>query len=675
MGSDKLKRKLILLSLVFGLSPLGITCSFGQHPSLADKITFVNCDESCWMRYAAFTQARQFGVPEKRLLKIWPGITKQPLPNTVKDALDRSIDASNLWIGCLSDERPTQIHRLDMLGNRAKEDDDPVLVKDAASAVLAALIPIGDFVLDPDQNALPQFVAHSIAWKKTAVNLKGTERMELWYRRASESQRLRFLNLALQSQWQPAFPTIEEAFLKRVKQPDSFLELEVAAYCRHRRQHARSFAEEYYKLHAGTNESFEHFRQGNRILVGSTLSEGIGMYLKSGDQGFGGLLRYSVDRPWAYHSMQIEPVSMSQPILERQLHLLVAGAKRADDLEKRLLLIGAASGVVDTLQEVLSRASRLDSTPLGGPVNDRWAGLVGDLQILIQDHGNTKKHRHVVNTPAIQASSLIWEMWGPGTRHMDVLFGKQDYDWRRDAMDLFGGTTNVSLLEAASDILKGELKNAGKRDVDTGRKLTQKFGDETAGSWRSLTEQLGWEERLQLACEVRQNTEFAKRMATRNSIWLDLECHPSVPRSLHRLWNEEIANNALDATTGSFLEDWIASESRAGRYWHLVAVSSSDAPGLSAYVFPASFKLMPITIRDSKSSGPYLSVTIEAGFSTLEHLKRVQLTGLKLIPNQLRDQTLAEVYQAFAENDQDTGDRARAIKVSMVAYPKRDNSH
>ena len=361
--------------------------------------------------------------------------------------------------------------------------------------------------------------------------------------------------------------------------------------------------------------------------------------------------------------------------LERQLGLLVAGAKRAQDLGKRLLLIEAASGVVNTLQKVLSRSSRLDSNPLGGPVDDRWAGLVGDLQVLIQDHGNSKKHRHVVKTPAIQASRLIWEMWGPGTRHMDVIFGKQGYDWRREAMDLFSGTTNVSLLETASDILKGELKNAGKRNVDTGRKLTQEFGDETAESWRRLTEQLGWEERLQLACEVRQNPEFAKRMATRNSIWLEIESHPSVPRSLHKLWSEEIANNALDAITGSFLEDWIASEARADRYWHLIAVSSSDAPGLSAYVFPASCKHMPLTVRDSKSSGPYLSVTIEAGFSTLEHLKRIQLTGLKLSPNQLRSQTPADAYQAFSENDQYIGDRARAVKVSMVAYPKRDNSH
>ena len=423
--------------------------------SLATSLGMVQGDQSAWNRCCLFAFGVEVGIPEQRLKEAWPGAKLDLLPAEVLATLRQGSEGIPAWIACLKDHQPTGVVENDLFGGGSSEKAKKLTCHEAALSVLLTLTPsslLNDLPTD-DDGRIEKLQTVFVDWEKLLRPLSSIERMQEWFKRAGDDQRRMFLAIVIQTQYAPAYTLLEESFLKRAVQPDGFFVLEVSAYIRHRRDAAKAFLAQIEKKigerPVNEDEGF-HLEMWRLLTQYGSMEPAIQDWLadRIDIDKLATLLDRSIDQPWAYHSMPIEPTAVHRAVVEVNLRSLVSAAHREHEIEKRMKLLELASHGSDLLKTVIYRTSGQERRPSPRSDSPEWKGMVEEMRELLTDSRISAGTETVV-TPSEKAAKIIWHFWGPGA--LDTTRRDEQPDWRTSQVGFADGSCRSLIVDGAKE--------------------------------------------------------------------------------------------------------------------------------------------------------------------------------------------------------------------------------
>lgn len=622
-------RVAILLGALFGASRTGgAEDPIPSGKDLADALVTVTVDEMKWIRGVALLPfAVEIGIPEDRFRESQPGAEFTSLPKPVLTALQRGTDALPAWRECLKDERLTGISENDLFGGGSSEKARKISCADAAATVVFAMVPMSEFKgLSRDRKAnLPVYEAGATRWEARVRGMTPAERTKAWFEGANENERRRFLAVAIGLRNAAAYPLIETDFRERSRSPDVYLLMEYSAYVRHRRAAVKDFTGEFTASlrkakWEGKDEGGQDFffAMWKLLTEYDSLEPAVNRWRK-GEldlQTLHTLLERSIDRPWAYHSMPLEPASAFRPTMEQNLRTLVAAAVEERDLEKRLQLLQMGGEASSLLMEVIGRVTDTEKRPLAACDAAEWKLMIIQLRELFRDQRPYDDGRSL-NTPAHAAASIVYELWWPR--------GK-GHDWRDDAIRFTEPSLRAISLALAEDML-AHPAGSEPQDYPEGEAatLTKSLVEGNAAAWRTQLASLRWDQRLLAQGEVEKNREFALRLWPRLMEFVEWSgATANEPASFAALWQNELAGRSIDEKTWKSLQDWLVAEARAQRYWTVIGESFPIRPGLTLYVLRTSSK---DNEPEARQEDAVLRTNVGGGYSFYSQVERLRITA------------------------------------------------
>lgn len=583
-----------MLIACLALLPARATVTMASEPAtdLADVLASLQCEELVWVHCSMLGSAVQFGIPTEAVQHATLGFEYESLPRNVFDTLKQGSLGIEAWVGCLHDQRETRIVRRPFFG-----ESSPITVAQAALAVLAVLVPLESADEDEIQDeaeATERLIRRARQWQQEAELLQPNERMTAWFKQANDLQRRRLLVMAIIAKHGPAYPLLEADFLARADNPDDFLLLDVSAYIRHRRTAAEEFRSRIArKLRPKVDEQKRFFLEVWQLLTRyDTIAPAIDDWV-AGRIEFDklvDLVERSVDMAWAYHSMPIEPVFVHRPIMEANLRDLIGAAHSHSQLEIRWPLLNLAESAASVLSDIILHTSELERTAAPDYQGAEWAKSIEQLRALMADRRSIPIGSQL-HSPCTLAARIVLEFWGPSGGRLDPNAGEVESDWRERESGLYDRSCDSLLLEAAAEALSrpeptDPLPFPEQRAVE----LAGHFVEGDAAAFRRRLELLSWQDRLLVHAHAKRNRGFAERMWPLLLQFVDYRGGSSelkLPDSFVTLWTEQLAGEELAIDTWKAMQNWMASEEREGRAWHVVGQSFPCRPGITLHVFAA----------------------------------------------------------------------------------------
>lgn len=605
------------------LVPVRLTLGEEIKPNgdeLADALLTIQGDEQTWFRSAGlFAYCLELGISEDQFRQTHPGARLDEFPAIVLATLRLHAGGISSWIDCLKDERATGISENDLFGGGSSENAKKRTCGDAAAVIVDCLLP-ASAANDPADNALKgreRLATAASKWEESVRDMAPAERMTRWFEAADTNQRRMFLAIAIQTHHAPAYPLLDADFLKRAKTVDDFYYLELSAYVRHRRASAKQLVEQVVaELRKNDSKEIDSDEREFFFSMWKLLSDYDTMELAVEDwiagrmplNQLGELLERSVDQPWAYHSMAIEPISVSRPTMERNLKTLIAAAAREQDVVRRITLLSLGSSAAMILTEINSRVTPVELSPPPQSDSSEWQPAVSQLRELFRDKrqgfdGDT------LESPAERAADIVWELWGPNGRTYDGKVAASFSDWRPLAANRFDGSCRSLIVAAATDFLdRPAIVQPQPYPEQQATELAKDFAEGDAAAWRKKLERLSWDQRLLLQAKASNDSKFAHSMWPRLIEFVDWNAaSQGEPASFATLWRENLADRKLDASTWRSLQDWLVSEAKEDRYWTIVGESYPIRPGITLNILLSSKR------SDQQNPQPILENCLESG--------------------------------------------------------------
>lgn len=658
--------------------------------SLADALLEVDGNENAWFRSAGLLAfSLELGIPEAKFREAHPGAQLDKLPAAVLASLRRHIDGIDAWSGCFGDERETHIVENDLFGGGSSKNAKKKTCEQAASVIVASLIPARLLADSGDDEAKNRelFAKSATAWQNRLRGKPADERMETWFKEADDGQRRLFLALAIQMSHSPAYPLLEAAFVERAKSADAFLYLELSAYFRRRRAKGKKL---YGQLEPvlrkqpfkdGPPDEQEFFFEMWKLLTDyDTLDAAIADWQAGRLElsNLAELVERSIDQPWAYHSMGVEPVSVFRPTVEQNLKTLVASAVREQDLNRRVVLLGLASKSAHLLKVVTARSDDIEKRPAPRSDAAEWRQPVQQLRELFKDD-RLGFHETWLTTPGEMAAGIVWELWQPEEQQYDAKDETWLRDWRRDALLLVRTARSLKIPAAEHFLTQPDGVQLEAYPEQQAAAIAAKFRDGNAAAWRKQLAALPWNEQLMLLAEMKRDPKLAFRMWPRLVEFIDWTgATKDEPASFVDVWRDKLAGKKLEEATWQALQDWIVAEARAGRYWMIAGETSPVRPGISLYILPT-----PPEAR-KEYAAPELRTHIQSdGISIYSRIERFRIAahGLEEIvaKEDERPTTLPHPIRAIMEQnakregDQDLCNDGFTLRM-VVVPPRRQES-
>jgi hypothetical protein len=638
-------RAVLLAVLVLWMQPGG--AASGQDrakPTFADSLISVDGDSDLWVRRSLVALAAELGIEEQAFSNSWPGLKLDMLPANVTGALQKGADGIDDWLQCLRDQRPTRIVSTDPFTGRPAKNGEKLTCANAARIVLARLIPSNRFEKRPqdDVESIGALIPVAEAWRKQLQGVAPQERLEKWFAEAGEHQRRMLLVVALQTRFDRAFPLLEQDFLSRANKQDDFLYLDVSAYVRQRRSATVEFVGRLNTKWRERPPEDEHRAFFTQLWATLGEYDSLAPAVQDWRDGrisaekLAALLERSIDQPWAYHSVAIEPIFMHGPVVEANLKTLVAAARQEEQLEKRMILLTMGVYESQRLIEVIHRTNAAERLPRLRSDSPAVRTMVEDLRSLLNDDRLASDDSSLaecpIATPGSKAAQIVWYLWGPNTSEIDVIFNGESRDWRGDKIDLYGSTCRTLLVPAALDFLQHPgPEPAQSFPTAEAAAVLQQFVAGSAADWRRQLEALRWDQRLMFQLQARNDAEFAARLAPRMLEFVDAHSAglEALPASFERLWKDSLVGQKLDEPSWAALRNWVAAEARSNRWWCVYAEAVPCRPGISLYVSPAHLRQRQSeafpTVQATATALDFLPLEVEKFRIEADRLERVPI--------------------------------------------------
>lgn len=591
----------IVLKLVVCAARAGAADTAIDSKALADALVEVSGDEDTWFRSAGLLAfSLEIGVPEERFRETHPGAQLDKLPAPVLPALRQHVASINAWSGCFGDKRETQIVENDLFGGGSSKDAKKKTCEQVASLIVANLLPAKRLAgMGKDETENYELMAKEAAeWEKLLRGKPADERMKAWFDGTNDLQRRHFLALVIEMAHKPAYRLLEADFAKRAKAADVYLYLELSAYFRHRRAAGQKLYQQLVPVlrkqpfESGPPAEQQFFFDMWKLLTDYDTLEAAIADCQAGRlklDELAELLNRSIDQPWAYHSMGLEPVSVFRPTMEQNLKALVAAAAREQDLTKRMALLELGLNATRLLNTVIGRTDEVERRPAPRSDSAEWRPMVEQLRELFKDD-RVMFEGESLTTPGERAAGIVWELWKPEEQQYDAKTKTYSRDWRTDTLHSLARTARSLKIPAAEYFLT--QPDGVEQETYPEQKaaaVAAKFVDGDAAAWRKQLANLPWSERLMLMAEAKRDKKLAFRMWKRLVEFVDWTgAAPNKPNSFAEVWRNMLAGEKLSAATWQALQDWIVAEARAGRYWTIVGETSPVRPGISLFVLPTS---------------------------------------------------------------------------------------
>lgn len=680
-------RFLLLILLASAIGCAGEARSEEKQPSgkaLADALVDVKGDEASWFRGAALlAYSLEMGIPEDRFRETHPGARLDTLPAPVLSTLRQETRGIPAWIGCFDDERTTGILENDLFGRGSSKNAKKMTCGDAAAVIVTSLLPASALREQAQDKPPSKELLAKVAsqWEAHVRAITPAERMKTWFDGANDHQRRLFLAITIQMRHAPAYPLLEANFLERAKAADAFLYLELSAYFRHRRSGGNKLFDKLepelrkQPRNRGSSDDREFYFSMWKLLTDyDTLESAVNDWLAGRLEltKLDELLVRSIDQPWAYHSMGIEPASVFRPTMEQNLKTLVAAAARENDPKNRLALLAMGSSAANTLTSILGHTDSLDKLPAPRSDAAEWQSMVKQLRDVFHDKRVSFDGRSLTS-PADKAAGIIWELWEPEEQEYDAARELYLDDWRLQSFTKYDSSCRSLLVSSAEDFLsQPEGVKLQTYPEQEGAALVNQFIDGDAAAWRKKLEPLRWNQRLLMQAEATKDQKFAARLWPRLIEFVDWTgATPGQPASFAALWRDKMVGHKLDDTTWRALQDWLVSEARAGRYWSIVGESYPVWPGISLYVLPTSSR------ADEADAHPILDgyINFGIGFSAKGESFRIAADGLQEFVLE-RDELgkdwpppMAAIKKQNAKTEDDRDLCDRGFTLLMIVFP------
>lgn len=602
---------------------------------LADSLVVVDGDENAWFRGAGLLAfSLEIGIPEAKFREAHPGAQLDRLPVAVRDALHRHIEGIGVWTGCFGDKRKTRIVENDLFGGGSSKNAKKKTCEDVASIIVASLLPTKLLAGMGDDGAKNRELIVKAAgdWANRLRGKPADERMKAWFEEAGDAQRRLFLALAIQMSHAPAYPLLEAEFVRRAKAADAFLYLELSAYFRHRRAQGKKL---YAQLEPvlrkqpfkdGPPGEQEFFLDVWKLLTDyDTLDAAIADWQAGRLElsKLAELFERSIDQPWAYHSMGVEPVSVFRPTTERNLKTLIATAAREPDLNRRVALLDLASEAAHLLKVVTARTDEIEQHPVPRSDAAEWKQPIQQLRELFKDD-RVLFHETSLVTPGEMAADVVWELWQPKEQQQDAKHETWLRDWRLDALLLVRTARSLKIPAAEYCLSQPDGVAPETYPEKQAAAIAARLVEGHAAAWRKQLDALPWNERLMLLTEAKRDPKFAFRMWPRLVEFVDWTgVAKNEPASFVELWRDKLAGKKLEEATWQALQDWIVAEARGNRYWMIVGETSPVRPGISLYILPA-----PSEVAKNEYALPELRTHIQSdGISIYTKIERFRISA------------------------------------------------
>lgn len=527
-------------------------------------------------RVVAF--ATELGVPLETVKTKHPGFAWETLsPNLLSLLQDRSkLYAAS--VAMLHDKRESPV-KSDWLSGGAK-----MRLTDLAGSFLIYLLPTTaqeeheqrKSAGDDETKILKVVEERTQRWLTATRDLKAEARVALWLQQSDDITHSSAVAVLLFLGQENLFPILEADLLERSrKEADSTLVLEVGAYLRQRRHLARPFWEKFVK---SAKPSFLgeygvfYCQRGQRSLL---VEEG--SVQRSLDDFIQGketleqseeLVFRSIDLPWDYHSLGIEPASMNVPIAWENLKVILQTAVRQSRGAVRTQLTKLAQGAQHAYFSVLGHA---DQTHLGAKQPSAWtdpvlAAVSEALSLLL---------REAEPDAACETAAEMAIEW---TARLAPLYRTEFLDLR------YSGTSKPNqkslMLELARDFLYRDESSLQFLQASPERSLTDAFQTGTAADWDKQLAALPWSRRIMFSHAIPTDREFAKRLWLRMRQWVAWECEGAPPTGFAEGWKKHCVNASLDLAQLTFLREFVQQEAERGKFWQLTVRSSLNLPPL-----------------------------------------------------------------------------------------------
>ncbi len=700
-----MKHFLLIVAGALGIAAAGLPLAWlhaaDEKPNpLADALTQVKCNERTWSDcYVSLALAAELGISERDLTRNWPAGRVEELPTAVRDALRQGADGIEAWVACLEDHRRTGVIENDQFDVSEPDQLRKLPVGAIALRVTNALVPAGQLKNLPGEPQLRRDAAKKamLDWQREVHGRTADERLRLWFERGELPQRTMLLLSAIEARYAPAYPLLEEDFLRRAARingeltdADRELMALLSAYFRHRLGHAEQFRDrvEQHFARAMIRTEERYVLQTWRMLTKHPSFEATIEAWSAGKSSadeLSGLLVHSIHQPSSNRSLQVEPTSFHVPVMAANLRSLIAAAQREPRTEQRLTLLELADVAAAILQKLIANSESAKKRPLGAVDAPEWGSSVAQLRELMADSrvAPSMAGRFGVTglaIPADAAARVVWRLWGEDLYQPKAPGAGRD-DWRLLMISSPTGNRKALIVAAAQHVLAQPSPTPCETFPQELAKATAnrlQAGD--AAAWRKQIDELTWEQKLMLCVDAGIDDEFSMRLRPRLLALVDWQApdEQTKPASFDALWQAKLAGKQLDEAAWGELREWSAAEATAERYWWIVAESSIERPGLSLYVFPtpASMKYSgPATLLATRIDGtPPLGSYTENFYVYNGKLKRIETseesTGISTTPRNTQS-PLEEFLTASQRRDGGPRSLIKAFSVHLVTMPGR----
>lgn len=554
---------------------------------MSDAVLQVSATPDAWNRMVQRAFALHLGIPEGRLKAAVPSFKWETPAVVLQPLLSGEPAALTELIPLLNDRRATRMN--------SGGDATHVAVADLAQGLAGLLVPG-----EPSPKDLAEGVK---MWASQSARLNPEQRLEPWFNAASDSQRITAFAFFLFTDHAPAWPLIEKWLL-------SFEDFDMSwffssAYVRHRREHAAPFLaqlmQKWAPLGKGKAEEiwFNVFvvRNGRSLLVEPfTARQRMQQYVEGALplQDLQEWATRSIDLPWDYHSMQIEPASMHLPVLDDMLLAALQAALNTNDPARRYQLVQFSDSLSDNRTAIIAHSERdeLQSAANAKPDDPSQKDLTDCLRGLLADKREVTDNFQIVS-PAHAAAQIVWRLWGTNTRELDTVFHGVEPDWRGLALG-FPREYRQLAIEAAFELLGSQtpMKPEPFPKAEAAR-LRASFTDGSTADWRKRMNALKWDQRLMISVSARDDEAFSARLWPHMIEWMEFADAEHAPPQTRKIWKELCEGKVLNLASCTALRDWVRDEAAAGRYWTVVAESFPHEPGLTLHVIAAPEEKRP----------------------------------------------------------------------------------
>lgn len=519
--------------------------------------------------------AAEFGIPLETVKAKHPGFAWETLTPNLLDLLGDRSKRFLAFVEMLRDKRESKIQS-DWMSGGAK-----LRLIDLAGSFLLYLLPVTvqeenadrERAGEDETKILKVAEDRTQRWLNATRDLKEEARLALWLQKSDDIAHSRAVAVLLFLGQENLFPILETNLLERSQRAeDSTLILEVAAYLRQRRQQARPFWEKFVKsakpAYLGEYGVLYCQRDQRSLLVeDGSLQHLLDDFLQgkeSLDQ-VGELMIRSIDMPWDYHSLGIEPPSMNVPIAWELFQTILQTAAKQPRGAQRNQLVQLAKYAQSNYLSVRGHA---DSTHLSRTPSTSWTDpslttTRKTLSLLLQE---AKPDEACENAASITVKFTAQFAPDYRTELSELLYG--------------GKSQKTIMLELARDFLYRDETALQSLQTPPTRSLTDAFQTGTAVEWEKQLATLPWTQRFQFPHAIATDREFAKRLWVRMREWVTWECEGPPPTGFEELWKKQCLNASLNADQLTSLRELVQEEAERGNFWQLTVHSDLNLPPL-----------------------------------------------------------------------------------------------